>query len=89
MDRAKRACLRATTRQTAGVYEAPVRCQALVMAEIRPDLFEVRLPNGKISLGHLSKDLKESGTSPVVGGKVELELTPFDFDSARIASLVD
>ncbi len=47
-------------------------------------LYRVELPNGKIILAHLSRRLTEDGAAFQAGGKVLLELTPYDFDQARI-----
>jgi translation initiation factor IF-1 len=68
------------------VYEAPILAKAEVIKILKPDLYELRLPNGKMTLGHLSKALK--GTpEPEVGTYVTLELTPFDFDTARVSAI--
>lgn len=47
-------------------------------------LYRVELPNGKVILAHLSKTLSESQTVFAAGQRVILELTPYDFDQARI-----
>jgi translation initiation factor IF-1 len=47
-------------------------------------LFRVELPNGKIILAHLSKRLADEGACFPDHGHVLLELTPYDFDTARI-----
>ena len=49
-----------------------------------PALFRTELPNGKIILAHLSKPLAKAHASFEPGGRVILELSPFDFDQARI-----
>jgi len=69
------------------MYEAPILAEAEVAGVLKPGLYELRLPNGKITLGHLSKELQKSAVSLEVGATVTAELTPFDFDSARISSV--
>ncbi|GAA5480892.1 translation initiation factor IF-1 [Haloferula sargassicola] len=68
--------------------ELPVRAEAVVAVVLKPGLFELRLPNGKRSLGHLSKELSKATPAIEAGTRVTVELTPFDFDSARIAAVV-
>lgn len=51
-------------------------------------LYRVRLMNGKIVLGHLSKTLTDAGAEFPEGAEVLLEMTPYDFDQARILSQV-
>ena len=69
------------------MYEAPIVATGEVLEALKPGLFRVSLPNGKPILGHLSKELKESAPELQPGDMVSLELTPFDFDSGRIAGL--
>jgi translation initiation factor IF-1 len=52
-------------------------------------LYRVSLPNGKIILAHLSKPLTIQSVEFAVGDDLLLELTPFDFDTARILGLVE
>ena len=55
-------------------------------------LYRVSLPNGKTILAHLSKSLTEEKAVFSRDAQVLLELTPYDFDTARIlgpASLAD
>jgi translation initiation factor IF-1 len=47
-------------------------------------LYRVILPNGKVILAHLSKALAEAGAKFGGGDRLLLELTPYDFDQARI-----
>ena len=50
--------------------------------------FEVSLPNGKKVVGHPAKALAAEREKIVPGAKVRLEMTPFDFEKARIAGIV-
>ena len=70
------------------MYEAPILVKGEVIQVLKQELSEVRLPNGKITLGHLSKKLRSEGHERRQGQAVELEMTPFDFDSGRIARIL-
>ncbi len=48
----------------------------------------VRLPNGKVVIAHPSREMFERREEIVPGVMVALEMTPFDFDKARIAEVV-
>lgn len=69
------------------MYEAPIHATAEVVRALKPELYELRLPNGKITLGHFSKELRQKEPTLEAGDLVDVELTPFDFDSARISAL--
>lgn len=69
------------------MYEPPVVATARITRVIKPGLFEASLPNGKLTLCHFSKALSEEMPELEPGCPVTVELTPFDFDSARIASI--
>lgn len=57
--------------------------------EIRsPVLYSVSLPNGKVILAHLSKPLADAGETFAPEETALLELTPYDFDQARILARV-
>lgn len=47
-------------------------------------LYRVSLPNGKEILAHLGKELREDGVAFELGQSLLLEMTPYDFDGARI-----
>ena len=64
--------------------EVPVRAVGVVCEILSETVCRVELPNGKISLGHLSRTLRNSDFELVAGSKVQLELTPFDFSKGRI-----
>lgn len=54
-----------------------------------PMLYRVSLPNGKTLLAHLSKALADRRVEFGVGARLLLELTPYDFDTARILGEAD
>ena len=47
--------------------------------------YQVSLPNGKKVISHPAKALEAQQNEIVPGAKVTLEMTPFDFEKARIA----
>jgi len=64
--------------------DASIHTHGRIIEQAGPVLYRVSLPNGKIILAHLSKPLADQGACFAVDGHVLLELTPYDFDSARI-----
>ncbi len=65
--------------------DTPIRTIATI-TEKRDDgkTFIVTLPNGKTALGHSQLKHKDYRDSLKVGDQVTVEMTPFDFDKARI-----
>ena len=55
--------------------------------EVRGAVHLAELKNGKTLIVHRSKPLTEANASIEIGDAVLLELTPFDFDSARIVEI--
>lgn len=64
--------------------DATIHTEGRVIARMGEVLYQVSLPNGKIILAHLSKPLAEAGTAFGEGDRLRLEMTPYDFDQARI-----
>lgn len=64
--------------------DATIHTLGRVLEAREPVLYRVSLPNGKIILAHLSKGLAEKKAVFCVDDELLLELTPFDFDTARI-----
>ena len=58
-----------------------------LVLQLNEILYRAELPNGKMIMAHLSKPLTEAKAVFQPGDVVRLELTAFDFDSARILSL--
>ncbi|MFY7817534.1 MAG: translation initiation factor IF-1 [Akkermansiaceae bacterium] len=52
------------------------------------DIFEATLPNGKKTLAHFSGSTLHLKEKIVPGTRVTVELTPFDFDVARIIEIL-
>jgi len=64
--------------------DATIHTHGKVAARRGPVLYLVELPNGKTILAHLSKPLAIRHAFFDVGDTLLLELTPYDFDTARI-----
>ena len=64
--------------------DATIHAEGRVLEQQGPVLYRVSLPNGKIILAHLSKRLADEKEVFSPGEKLWLELTPYDFDQARI-----
>jgi translation initiation factor IF-1 len=64
--------------------DVTIHAVGIVLENLNPILFRVELPNGKVILAHLSKALMEAEAMFAPAVRVILELTPYDFDQARI-----
>jgi translation initiation factor IF-1 len=69
--------------------DAAIHTRGTVLVQSGPVLYRVALPNGKIILAHLSKRLADEEATFSTDERVLLELTPYDFDTARILGLAD
>lgn len=69
--------------------DATIHTLGRVLETRGPVLYQVSLPNGKAILAHLSKRLSEEKAVFSVGDDLLLELTPYDFDTARILGRAD
>lgn len=77
------------SRQSVRVYESPIKAIATLVEVRKPGVYGARLPNGKVTCAHLAKALAKDADSFAAGDQVRLELTPFDFDSARITARIN
>jgi translation initiation factor IF-1 len=64
--------------------DATIHTQGRILEQAGPVLYRVSLPNGKIILAHLSKCLTDERAVFAPGDLLLLELTPYDFETARI-----
>ncbi len=69
--------------------DATIHTLGTILENPQPVLYRVSLPNGKIILAHLSKSLTQAAATFATGQQVVLELTPYDFDQARILRLAE
>lgn len=68
--------------------DPPILAEGVLHEQIGPILYRATLPNGKQVIAHLSKPLTDSKVVFEPGSRVTLELTPYDFDIARISGPV-
>lgn len=64
--------------------EAAIQTTGVILQRKGEILYRVELMNGKVVLGHLSKKLTDAKAELSDGASVLLEMTPYDFDQARI-----
>ncbi|MDA7518611.1 translation initiation factor IF-1 [Akkermansiaceae bacterium] len=66
----------------------PITTTGVILAILSDRAFRVRLPNGKEVIGHPSKAMVPQKDDLQPGTMVGLEMTPYDFEKARIAKIV-
>jgi translation initiation factor IF-1 len=64
--------------------DATIHAVGKILENLNPVLYRVVLPNGKLVLAHLSKPLTLAKAGFAAEEHVVVELTPYDFDNARI-----
>jgi translation initiation factor IF-1 len=64
--------------------DPPILAEGVLHERLGPILYRATLPNGKPVIAHLSKPLTDAGAVFEPGTRAHLELTPYDFDIARI-----
>jgi translation initiation factor IF-1 len=69
--------------------ETPIETTGLIRRRLGEHVFEISLPNGKVIPGHVPKRLGDLPSSLSAGARVRLEMTPYDFEKARIVGLAD
>ncbi|MEO5714846.1 MAG: translation initiation factor IF-1 [Luteolibacter sp.] len=69
--------------------DATIHTVGKVLLNLSAVLYRVELPNGKIILAHISKPLTVAKAVFSPDDRLILELTPYDFDNARILGLAD
>lgn len=67
--------------------EPPILATATILRERHDRLYDAELPNGKKVIAHVPKWLTGKIGAISVGSRVVLELTVYDFSTARIAGL--
>lgn len=67
--------------------DATIHTVGKILQNLAPILYRVELPNGKRIMAHLSKPLTVANAVFAIGERVIVELTPYDFDQARILGL--
>lgn len=69
------------------MFEPPVLTTGVIREATAHGLYRTTLPNGKPVLAHLSKIQAQAHAHFEPGDRVTLEMTPYDFDVARITGL--
>ena len=67
--------------------EAAIETTGTILERKGEILYRVELMNGKVVLGHLSKKLTDEKAELADSTQVLLEMTPYDFDQARITGI--
>lgn len=67
----------------------PITTTGTILQRLSDRAFRVRLPNGKEVIGHPHRSLAERKDELTDQAKVTLEMTPYDFEKARIAAILE
>lgn len=67
--------------------EDPIRIEGCIEDEVRPGIFQVRLPNGHRVIGHPITACRAMAKGWHAGMQVMVELRPFDMISGRLSAL--
>lgn len=66
----------------------PITTTGTITERLSPQAYRVSLPNGKIIIAHPDKKLEFQLDAFHPPRQVRLEMTPYDFEKARIAALI-
>lgn len=66
----------------------PITTTGEILEILNERAMKVRLPNGKEVIGHPSKALAQTGVEFSSGQRVTLEMTPYDFEKARVSAVI-
>lgn len=66
----------------------PITTTGEVLHVFSERAYQVSLPNGKKVIAHPSKAMFSRKDEIILGVRVALEMTPFDFEKARIADIL-
>ena len=69
--------------------ELPIMTTGVIREILSSRVFRVELPNGKLVIGHLPGRLAGLAEELASSIRVNLEMTPFDFEKARIVGRAD
>lgn len=64
--------------------DAAIHTTGRILERRSPVLYQVSLPNGKMILAHLDRSLRDQALEWDAGELLLLQMTPYDFDGARI-----
>lgn len=66
------------------MQEEPIKLEGRVMAVLAGTMFRVELDNKHLVLAHISGKMRKRFIRLTVGDRVQLEMSPYDLDKARI-----
>ena len=69
--------------------EAPIQTTGILHEPVQQFAWQVDLPNGKRIVAHLPARFRSLASCLGPGVPVLLEMTPYDFEKARIAGLAE
>lgn len=64
--------------------EEPIELQGTVTQVLPGTMFRIALPNGHEVLGHISGKMRKNFIRISVGDVVNVQMSPYDLDKARI-----
>lgn len=64
--------------------EPPIKVRGVVREALPNTKFRVELENGHMVLAHVSGKIRQRYIKILPGDEVDLEMSPYDFDKARI-----
>lgn len=70
------------------MFDPPIKATATVTGNLNSRVYQLELPNGKTTVGHVPKSLVAIHDQLTKGVTVELEMTPYDFEKARIVGIL-
>jgi translation initiation factor IF-1 len=69
--------------------EAPIQTVGVIREILPRGVYRVELPNGKLVVGHLPRRLAALAAQLAPTHRVDLEMTPYDLEKARIVGIAD
>lgn len=69
------------------MFDPPITAVGTILDSLRPHIYRIALPNGKVIIGHVPKSQQDLHPQLITDARVNLEMTPYDFEKARIVGL--
>ena len=66
--------------------EPPIIAHATVIQQRTDSVYQISLPNGKLTHGHVPKSLRSELLPLKPGDTLRVEISPYDFERARITA---
>ncbi|MCB9876135.1 MAG: translation initiation factor IF-1 [Planctomycetes bacterium] len=74
---------------TAGEEQAQPAPTAIVVEALTNGLFRLRMQDGRVLTAHVAKEFRMAFSRLLPGDTVQLDVSPFDPNKARICKLLD